>query len=340
MEGCILANMNIGVVGLGLMGQVHLEAWRVAGANITALHDQNTPHAEKLATQYNTKATSLEALLEAVDVVDICLPTPHHKDITLLAAQAGKHVVCEKPMALNLEDASAMLKACEQAGVRLFIAHVVRFFDQYKAAAAVLARGELGKLGTLRLKRAAYQPAKEVDNWFLDESRSGGVALDLMVHDFDVANWFGDLVGAGRITRVFARSSRAQVPDAKGDVVLCTLRYEHGAIAHLEGAWAYPSGVFRTGFDVAGTNGVLEWRSDDSGSVQSFLPAQSASIAAVGLPVVSGGQDPYQTQIKHVLHALETGAEFAVTAQDALSALRLGLAARESLKTGQVIHLP
>jgi myo-inositol 2-dehydrogenase / D-chiro-inositol 1-dehydrogenase len=331
--------MNIGVVGLGLMGRVHLEAWRVAGANITALHDQNSAHAEQLATQYNTKATSLEELLGMVDVVDICLPTPLHKEITLLAAQAGKHVVCEKPMALTLEDASAMLNACEQAGVRLFIAHVVRFFDQYKAAAAALARGELGKLGTLRLKRAAYQPAKEVDNWFLDESRSGGVALDLMVHDFDVANWFGGLVGAGRITRVFARSSRAQVPTAKGDVVLCTLRYENGAIAHLEGAWAYPPGVFRTGFDVAGTDGVLEWHSDDSGSVQSFLPAQSASIAAVGLPVVSGGQDPYQSQIKHVLHALQTGTEFAVTAQDALAALRLGLAARASLQTGQVIHL-
>jgi predicted dehydrogenase len=331
--------MNIGVVGLGLMGQVHLEAWRVAGANITALHDQNASRAEKLATQYGALSTTLEKLLETVDVVDICLPTPHHKDITLLAAQAGKHVVCEKPMALSLEDANAMLEACNQAGVRLFIAHVVRFFDQYKAAAAALARGELGKLGTLRLKRAAYQPAKEQDNWFLDESRSGGVVLDLMVHDFDVANWFGALVGAGRIERVFARSSRATDPSAKGDVVLCTLRYESGALAHLEGAWAYPPGVFRTGFDVAGTDGVLEWRSDDAGSVQSFLPAQAASIAAVGLPVVSGGQDPYQSQIKHVLHALQTGTEFAVTAQDALFALRLGLAARESLNTGQVVHL-
>jgi myo-inositol 2-dehydrogenase / D-chiro-inositol 1-dehydrogenase len=331
--------MKVGVVGLGLMGQVHLEAWRVAGANVAALHDLNSTHAEKLAIQYNAKATSLEELLEVVDVVDICLPTPHHKDITLLAAKAGKHVVCEKPMALSLEDANAMLTACKKAGVRLFIAHVVRFFDHYKAAAAALARGELGKLGTLRLKRAAYQPAKEHDNWFLDESRSGGVALDLMVHDFDVANWFGGLVGAGRITRVFARSSRATDPSAKGDVVLCTLRYEHGAIAHLEGAWAYPPGVFRTGFDVAGTDGVLEWRSDDSGSVQGFLPAQTTSIAAVGLPVVSGGQDPYQSQIKHVLHAIKTGTEFAVTAEDALAALRLGLAARESLKTGQVIHL-
>jgi predicted dehydrogenase len=332
--------MKVGIVGLGLMGQVHLEAWRVAGAEVVALHDTNTSHAETLANRYASKASSLDALLEQVDVVDICLPTPLHKEMTLQAASAGKHVVCEKPMALTLEDASAMLQACQKAGVRLFIAHVVRFFDQYRTAAQALARGELGKLGTMRLKRAAYQPAKDGDNWFLDESRSGGVALDLMVHDFDVANWFGGLAGAGRVTRVFARSSRAQDPNAKGDVVLCTLRFESGAIAHLEGAWAYPPGIFRTGFDLAGSDGVLEWRSDDASSVQSFLPAQTKSIAAVGLPVVSGGQDPYQSQIKHVKQALESGEEFAVTAQDALLALQLGLAARASLHSGLVVQIP
>jgi predicted dehydrogenase len=332
--------MKVGIVGLGLMGQVHLEAWRVAGANVVALHDSNTSRAQTLASRYNSTSSSLEALLEQVDVVDICLPTPHHKDTVLQAASAGKHVVCEKPLALTLEDATAMLQACQAAGVRLFIAHVVRFFDQYRVAAQALARGELGKLGTLRLKRAAYQPAKDGDNWFLDESRSGGVVLDLMVHDFDVANWFAQVSGAGRVTRVFARSSRTQDPNAKGDVVLCTLRFESGAIAHLEGAWAYPPGIFRTGFDVAGSDGVLEWRSDDSGSVQSFLPAQSKSIAAVGLPVVSGGQDPYQSQIKHVKQALESGEEFAVTAQDALLALQLGLAARASLQSGQVVQIP
>lgn len=331
--------MKVGLIGLGLMGQVHLEAWRVAGANVLALHDTNQAHAEKIAAQYNAKATSLEQLLELVDVVDICLPTPHHKEITLLAAQAGKHIVCEKPMALTLEDATTMLEGCQKAGVRLFIAHVVRFFDQYRAAAAALSRGDIGRLGTMRLKRAAYQPAKEHDNWFLDESRSGGVALDLMVHDFDVANWFAGITGEGAVTRVFARSTRAANPQAKGDVVQCTLRFESGAIAHLEGAWAYPQGIFRTGFDLAGTEGVLEWRSDDAASVQSFLPAQTTSIAAVGLPVVSGGQDPYQTQIKHVKQALESGQPFAVTPEDALQALRLGIAARESLKTGQIIQI-
>ncbi len=331
--------MKVGVIGLGLMGQVHLAAWTAADATIAAVLDRNEVHAKKIAQQFSSQVCSLEQLLETVDVVDICLPTPHHLEYTLAAAKAGKHVVCEKPTALTLADAQAMLEACETAKVRLFIAHVVRFFPQYQAAANSLARGEIGSLGALRLKRNAYQPAKDEDNWFLDESRSGGVVLDLMVHDFDVANWWAALTHAGRVTRVFARSSRALHPQAKGDLVLATLRFEHGAVAHLEGAWAYPPGFFRTGFDVAGTEGVLEWRSDDSNPVQNFFPAQQTGVAAVGLPVVSSGTDPYHLQIAHVKHALEHELPFAVTPSDALEALRLGLAARESLQTGKVVSL-
>ena len=321
------------------MGQVHLKAWQTAGAEVVALHDQNAFQVDRLAREHNAKVCSISELLELVDVVDICLPTPQHLEFTVLAAKAGKHVVCEKPMALNLEDAQTMIKTCQKAGVRLFIAHVVRFFEQYQTAAASIARGDIGALGTMRLKRAAYQPAKEGDNWFLDETRSGGVALDLMVHDFDVANWFAGLAGAGRVTRVFARSSRNLHPDAKGDVVLATLRFEHGAIAHLEGVWAYPKGIFRTGFDLAGTDGVIEWRSDDTNSVQSFLAPVVTGIAAVGLPVLSGGADPYHLQIAHVKHALETNTPFLVTPEDALEALKLGLAVRESLRSNLVVNL-
>jgi myo-inositol 2-dehydrogenase / D-chiro-inositol 1-dehydrogenase len=331
--------MRIGIIGLGLMGQVHLKAWLAAGAEVMALFDQNISHVEQLAREHNARVCTISELLELVDVVDICLPTPQHLEFTVLAASAGKHVVCEKPMALNLKDAQTMITTCQKAGVRLFIAHVVRFFEQYQTAASSIARGEIGALGTMRLKRAAYQPSKEGDNWFLDESRSGGVALDLMVHDFDVANWFAGLAGAGKVTRVFAKSARSLHPEAKGDVVLATLRFENGAIAFLEGAWAYPKGVFRTGFDLAGTDGVIEWRSDDANSMQSFLPPVATGIAAVGLPVLSGGADPYHLQVAHVKHALETNTPFLVTPEDALAALKLGLAVRESLQSNLVVNL-
>ncbi len=331
--------MRVGVIGLGLMGTVHLAAWQAAGATITAVLDNKIDHAATLAAQYNCAVCTREEMLERVDVVDICVPTPQHLELTIAAATAGKHVVCEKPIALTIKDAQAMLDSCQAANVRLFIAHVVRFFPQYQTAAASIARGEIGSLGTMRFKRAGQLPAQLTDNWFLDEKRSGGVVLDLMIHDFDTALWYAQNAKAGTVTRVFARSTRAINADIKSDVVIVTLRFESGVIAHLEGAWAYPAGIFRTGFDIAGSAGVLEWRSDDNPAVMSFLATASEASAGVGMPDLSAGADPYHSQIAHVKNALETDTPFAVTANDAMKALKLALAARESLQTGLVVNL-
>jgi predicted dehydrogenase len=254
--------------------------------------------------------------------------------MTLQAAAAGKHVVCEKPLALTLEQGEAMITACERAGVRLFVAMVVRFFPQYRAAQQLVAGGQLGSLGVLRLKRAAYQPRKEVDNWYLDEARSGGMVVDMMIHDFDYARWL-----AGPVARVYARSARGQVPASPGDYALVTLRFASGAIALIEGAWANPPGVFRTGFDLAGSAGLIEWSSDEPVTLRTFLEPRPGEAAAVGLPLAPLAEDPYTTQIKHVHRALVTGEPFAVTPQDALEALRIALAARESLKSGRVVRL-
>jgi myo-inositol 2-dehydrogenase / D-chiro-inositol 1-dehydrogenase len=327
--------MRIGIVGAGSMGQVHSAAWLEAGAQVIAVHSASLESALGLAAQYGARVcSSLAELLEHVDVVDLCVPTHLHHVMTLEAANAGKHVVCEKPMALELNDARAMIEACEKAGVRLFIAHVVRFFPQYRAARDALHSGQIGNLGVLRLKRAAYQPRVSGENWFLDSQKSGGMILDLMVHDFDFARWLG-----GPVARVFAKSARAVTADAPTDLALVTLEFESGAMAQIEGGWAYPAGVFRTGFDIAGSSGLIEWSSDDTNTIKSFLEPTNSGIADVGLPLSILAEDPYLTQIKHVKHALETGSEFLVSPAEALEALRIGLAAKLSLETGRSVEI-
>ena len=173
--------MRIGIVGAGTMGQVHAQAWLEAGAQVVAVHSASLESALGLAAQYGARVcSSLAELLEHVDVVDLCVPTHLHHAMTLEAANAGKHVVCEKPMALELSDARAMIEACEKSGVRLFIAHVVRFFPQYRAARDAVQSGQIGSLGVMRLKRTAYQPQVSGENWFLDSTKSGGMVLDLV----------------------------------------------------------------------------------------------------------------------------------------------------------------
>ena len=327
--------MRIGIIGAGSMGQVHAAAWLEAGAQVVAVNSGSLESALGLAAQYGARVcSSLAELLEHSDVVDLCVPTHLHHAMTLEAASAGKHVVCEKPMALEIGDARAMIDACEKAGVRLFIAHVVRFFPQYRAARDAVQSGQIGNLGVIRLKRAAYQPRVTGENWFLDSQKSGGMILDLMVHDFDYARWLG-----GPVAQVFAKSARTSRADSPTDFALVTLEFESGAMAQIEGGWAYPAGVFRTGFDIAGSSGLIEWSSDDTNTIKSFLEPTNSGIAEVGLPPSILAEDPYLTQIKHVKQALETRTEFLVTPTEALEALRIGLAAKRSLETGRSISI-
>ncbi|UCH25262.1 MAG: Gfo/Idh/MocA family oxidoreductase [Trueperaceae bacterium] len=327
--------MRVGIVGAGSMGQAHAAAWATTGAQLVGVLSKSRTSAAALASRIGTRSfENFEALLSQVDIVDLCVPTDLHCEMTLRAAEAGKHVICEKPVALTLEDGKAMIDACEQAGVRLFIAMVVRFFPQYLAAQQIVAAGQLGELGVIRLKRIAYQPSSG-DDWFVDEVRSGGMVLDLMVHDFDYACWL-----AGEVERVFAKSVRSGRPGAPGDYALATLRFKSGAMALVEGGWAYPPGVFRTALDIAGTSGLIEWASDDTDSIRlDLLPSGPQEVERVGLPLTVFAEDPYAVQIRHAYRAILTDEPFAVTAEEALEALRVGLAVRESMKTGRSVTL-
>ena len=331
--------MRVGIVGAGSMGKVHTPAWKnlaYKGAELVGIHAARANSAQSFAEQYGVKTfPSYEALLAEVDIVDLCVPTDLHRSMTLQAAAAGKHVICEKPIALTVDDGRAMIAACDKANVRLFIAQVLRFVPQYSSAQAVVASGQIGKPAVIRLTRAAYQPRKAVDNWFTDEKRSGGMILDLMIHDYDYARWL-----AGDVKRVFAKSVRTIRPDAPGDYALVTLRFMGGAIAHIEGGWAYPPGFFRTSIDIAGTGGLLEWSSDTSEPMHTHLAAPPKEEAAeVGLPPSLETETPFDFEIRHFYDAVVNNKPFLVTPRDALAGLQIGLAARESLATGRAVTI-
>ena len=328
--------MRVGIIGAGGMGSVHANAWRAAGAEVAGIYARDGASASKLAAQVGGRVvSSVTELLSDVDVLDICSPTPSHLEYALLAASAGKHVVCEKPIALSIRDAQSMIDACRTANSRLFIAHVVRFFPQYRMAKDAVLDAQIGDLGVIRLKRAAYQPQIAGDNWFLDAARSGGMVVDLMIHDFDYARWLG-----GEVERVHARSAKSMFPDAPGDYALVTLRFKSGAMALIEGGWAYPKGVFRTAIDISGTDGLIEWHSDASSTIRPFLENTVQDGAPdVGLPLSILAEDPYETQIRHVKHALETDTPFLVSPEDGLEALRIALAVRMSLQTNRTVQL-
>jgi predicted dehydrogenase len=325
--------MRVGIAGTGTMGEVHAAAWRSTDAELIGCTSARLEQAEALARRYQMRVFSDYAeLLNAVEIVDICTPTPLHKPMVLQAAKAGKHVICEKPVALTPQDARTMILACKEAGVRFFVGMVVRFFPQYRLAKELVANGQIGRLGVLRLKRVSYVPQKSPDNWYVDPTLSGGMVVDLMIHDFDYSRWL-----AGEVERVYAQRSRSV--EGPAQYVQAILRFRSGAIALVEGGWAYPPGVFRTALDLSGTDGLIEWNSDQPSPVLTFLPSKPNDTASVGLPESGLGQDPYAAEIQHAYRAIQTGTDFEVTAEDALEALRISRAAEESLSSGRPVLL-
>jgi len=326
--------MRIGIVGAGFMAQTHLNAWAATAAQVVAVHAPRRKPTQTLAAQAQARACdTLEELLDLVDLVDVCAPTDRHHAITLSAAAAGRHVLVEKPLARSLGEGLAMLRACERHGVQLLVAHVLRFYPEYNAALARVARGEIGQVAVLRLTRGSFQPHAGTAHWLLDEARSGGLILDLMIHDFDYARQV-----AGEVDSVYARSVRSRDAGAAGDYCLALLRHREGAISHIEGAWAYPQPLFRTALEIAGSEGLIEQPADSALPLSLQLAQAAQDPVDIVAPSSPLAEDPFVTQLRHVHAVLTEGVTPRCSGEGALAALRIALAARVSARSGRPLR--
>ncbi len=287
--------------------------------------------AEGLGTHYYE---SVEALLgdPSIDAVIIATPTPTHADLVVAAARAGKHIFCEKPLARHLEDGRRAIAACQEAGVRLMVGHVVRFFPEYEQMKQLIDQGAIGKPAVLRFSRVAPFPHPQGTNWYADPAASGGVILDLMLHDIDTLRWY-----CGDILRVHAHSLTGR-GEPERDYALVTMRMASGAMAHLEASWAHPGG-FRTRVEIAGDGGLLTVDSRESSPIQVERWEAGGMRGGVALPESPLAESPYLVELRHWVDHVMNGSALRVTPEDALKALEAGLAAMKSADTGQVIPL-
>lgn len=318
------------------MGITHAAAWSQTGATIAGFASMTKAMAEPLAQQYHAVAyENMSEMLKDVDVVDICTPTHLHHEMVLAAAEAGKDVICEKPLARTIEQGQEMIAACNKAGVQLIVAHVVRFFPEYALAHEKVINGEIGDPAVLRLTRGSFQPKKAEDNWFVDFEKSGGMMLDLMIHDLDYARWI-----AGDVETVFAKKISSEFPEAHGDHGLVILHHKSGAISHVEGSWAYPPPMFRTRFEIAGSNGWLQHDSSSAAAIGTYMhDTGDEDIPDVPLPSSPLAEDPYTTEIKAFYLSLINNEPAPVSGEDGLAALQLALAAIESANSGQPVSI-
>ncbi len=331
-----MSTIRVGIVGAGFMGSVHAASWAgCADAEVTAVTSGGSSTPDELARQHGaTACPTLDDLLGLVDVVDVCTPTDSHHDIVLAAAAAGRAVVCEKPLARTAEQGEKMVAFCRDAGVPLLVGHVVRFFPEYASAKNAIDNGDVGDPGVVRLTRATFQPSRAAGNWYVDHERSGGLVLDLMIHDFDYARWV-----SGDVRTVYARSVRTARPESGTDHVLAILRHESGALTHVEGSWAHPPPTFRTRGEISGTHGFLEFDSARDAPVRPVLRAGSRSGGDVTLPSSPLAVSPHTIQLRHFADVLRGTAEPIIAPDDALSALRIAVAVAESIEIGRPVEV-
>jgi UDP-N-acetylglucosamine 3-dehydrogenase len=183
--------IKVGVIGAGFAGTFHARAYaKLPGVEVAIIADHNASKAAALAAEVGAQAeVDTEAILSdpSIDLVDIALPTPLHPQVSIRAFEAKKHVVIEKPLALSVTEADAMIAASDASGKYLMVAHVLRFWPEYVAIRKVLQSGRLGQPRIATAHRLSNAP--QWATWFLDPSKTGGSVLDLHIHDLDLMNW-------------------------------------------------------------------------------------------------------------------------------------------------------
>lgn len=251
--------VKIGLIGTGEIGRVHAEAWsRIDGTELSIAALIQPEAEERFSEQYGARLyPSLETLLadEAIAAVDICLPNDLHCQYTLKAFEAGKHVFCEKPIALSLEEADAMIEASRRAGRFLMIGHVLRFWPEYVKAKEAIDAGEVGEPLAMSARRMVSLLAGTQGDrgWRHDARRSGGAVLDMQVHDLDTFCWFLD----DRPISVYSRGLRS--PDGALSHVFTHLEFPRDRQAFVEASFMMQGNPIDIFFRVLGSRRSLEY---------------------------------------------------------------------------------
>lgn len=288
------------------MGRMHSSVYSsLPDVQVVATHASRMEGAEKLAADHGaTVVHDLKEILESndVDVVDICLPTDVHAETAIAALDHGKHVFCEKPMARDSFQATAMIAAAERNNRQLMIGHCIRFWNEYAELERLKKSGELGELLSLNLIRYGEFPSWSIDGWIGDEARSGGAALDMHIHDTDFA-----LHLLGQPDEVF---SRGTIDDRGPSQIFTTMRFGK-TVVHAEGGWNLPPktpfkhafrAIFERGAAIFDGGPLTVFQADGTNFVPVFASMSAGDIGG-NLNDLGG----YYHELKYFYDCLTTG---------------------------------
>jgi len=331
-----LEKMKIIVIGSGRLGQRHLDVWsQMDEVEIVGIIARNKTRLKDVANTYgiNSYGSIAEAIAKTdVDIFDICTPTNTHVSLIKEAAKAKKHIICEKPLSLNVETAKEAATVCAQNNVQLLIGHTLRFFPEYMKARKQILEGAIGKPGVIRMKRGVPHPSFN-SSWYADEKKSGGLFVDLGIHDFDWLLWT-----FGEVQRVMARHVKYAKDNGNHlEYGLVTLRMSDGTIAYVELSWA--EHAFHSSIELAGSKGMITYDHDQSKSLELHIRSQDASKSGRKPPKHILKKSPYYRQLKHFLNCILGKEEPVITVDEAIQAVKVTEAIVKSVRNCQPVSL-
>lgn len=333
--------VKVGLVGLGFMGRMHLAAYgKIDDAEIVAISDQDEKRAagdlsggwgnidgaaEQIDMTHITGTTDWKQLIELdqVDAVDICLPTPAHAEVAAAALAAGKHVLCEKPLALTSQAAAEIVAAAKQSKGLFMPAMCIRFWPQWHWLKEQIQSGAYGRLLGLRIERIGAPPA----GWFRDGSLSGGTLLDMHIHDTDYVCYL-----LGKPASVYSRgyTQYSGLPDH----LITQYIYEDGpALVSAEGGWLGEGYPFAMRYLANFENATVDYDCTREKDLQVFSGEdQQQHIELEG--------DGYEAEIRYFIDCIKNDTPpTRVTPEDALTSIQITEAEARSIETGQVVSI-
>ena len=329
--------VNVGIIGVGFMGVTHYKALQKVGrARVAAI---STRDAKKLAGDWReikgnfgddggvqdlsgiARYENWRDLIadETIDLVDICLPTELHREVSIAALQAGKHVLVEKPLALSLEDADAMIEVAQTADRMLLVGHVIRFFPAFAHARELVRSGGYGGLIGAHFKRIIGAPTPE-------KKREGGAALDLHIHDIDFIHALCGVPAKVRATGVHSNGAMNY---------LQTQYFYEGnkpCVSCQSGAISAPGLSFEHGFDIYLENATIQYNNLFTGDdIWLYSNGEKQIVHPPGL-------EPFEAQLGHVINCVATNQVSPdIAAPLARQALAVCFRELESVATGETV---
>ncbi|MDW8797486.1 inositol 2-dehydrogenase [Staphylococcus pseudoxylosus] len=329
--------LTFGVIGAGRIGQLHINSLRnnkdVKIKWVSDLYcDKLSEWIAKVGIENKTKDHRDMINDPEVDAIVICSPTDTHVEIIKEAAAKGKHIFCEKPISLSLEEAEEAVEAVKQANVKLQMGFNRRFDKNFKQLHSILSKKELGKIQTLRItSRDPEPPPIEYIK------HSGGLFMDMTIHDFDMARYLMQ----SEIVEVYATGSALVNPEIAAyddiDTALITLKFENGSIAIIENCRRSVYGYDQR-IEILGDHGAIDVGNEQSSTLNYH---RIDGIRRDNPPhfFLERYSDAYKVEMDDFIAALQNDTDVICSIEDGYKAQQIALKCKESLISNQPMRI-